>query len=232
MNHNEAVEQMLAEQYLLDELAPAAREAFEEHMFDCAECAFDLRAGSSFVREAKVQLPGIAAETNAKPVKFASKPSLWHSWWRPAFVAPVFATMLLVLVFQNVVTFPALREAANQPRIVPIAPLHGATRGQTRLTLSADRVHGVALPIDLSVDPAAAAPVSYSFELRDALGKAAWTGTAPANAQESAGDRQVSIVIPGGMLRNGSYSLTVTSVAGNGERTPIGQYLFDIVIGN
>ena len=111
MNHNEAVEQMLAEQYLLDELAPAAREAFEEHMFDCAECAFDLRAGSSFVREAKVQLPGIAAETNAKPVKFASKPSLWHSWWRPAFVAPVFATMLLVLVFQNVVTFPALREA-------------------------------------------------------------------------------------------------------------------------
>ena len=39
MNHTEAVEQMAAEGYLLNELTPDARDAFEEHVFDCAECA-------------------------------------------------------------------------------------------------------------------------------------------------------------------------------------------------
>jgi anti-sigma factor RsiW len=234
MNHSETVEQMVIERYLLDELAPDMREAFEEHMFGCPECALDLRAGAAFVNEAKVQLPGIAAnaEVPAKARRSSSRPSLWLSWWRPAFVAPAFAAMLLVLVFQNVVTFPALREAANQPRIVPVAPLHGATRGGNHLTLTADRTHGVALPVDLSVEAGMTPAVSYSFDLRDPQGKVAWTGAAPATAQESTGDQPLSIVIPGGMLRNGTYSLSVTSVAANGERTPIQQYIFDIVVSN
>ena len=234
MNHSEALKQMVAERYLLDELAPDAREAFEEHLFDCPECALDLRAGSAFVDEVKTELPGIAASTEAptKSGKFSSKPSLWLTWWRPAFVAPVFAAMLLVLVFQNIVTFPALREAANQPRIVPVAPLHGATRGGNHLTLTADRMHGVALPVDLSFEPGMAPAASYSFDLHDPQGKVAWTGTTPAAAQESDGSQRISIVIPGSMLRNGSYSLSVTSVASNGERTPIEQYIFDIVVSN
>jgi len=44
MDHSEAVREMAAERYLLDELEPEAREAFEEHVFDCPECALDLRA--------------------------------------------------------------------------------------------------------------------------------------------------------------------------------------------
>ena len=53
MEHIEAVQQMAAERYLLDELPPELRDAFEEHLFDCPECAFDLRAGAAFVDEAK-----------------------------------------------------------------------------------------------------------------------------------------------------------------------------------
>ena len=61
MNHSEAVEQMASERYLLNELTPDARDAFEEHVFDCPECALDLRAGTLFVHEAKVQLPELVA---------------------------------------------------------------------------------------------------------------------------------------------------------------------------
>ncbi|MGH9560390.1 MAG: anti-sigma factor family protein, partial [Terracidiphilus sp.] len=39
MNHTEAVEQMTVEQYLLGELDGSAREDFEEHLFNCPECA-------------------------------------------------------------------------------------------------------------------------------------------------------------------------------------------------
>ena len=34
MDHNEALQQMAAESYLLNELSHDAREAFEEHLFD------------------------------------------------------------------------------------------------------------------------------------------------------------------------------------------------------
>jgi hypothetical protein len=43
MNHQEATELAAVEKYLLDELSPALRDAFEEHFFGCPECSADLR---------------------------------------------------------------------------------------------------------------------------------------------------------------------------------------------
>ena len=53
MDHNEATQQMVAERYLLGELTPELRDAFEEHAFDCPECSVDLRAGATFIGAAK-----------------------------------------------------------------------------------------------------------------------------------------------------------------------------------
>jgi len=239
MNHTEAIEQMAAEKYLLNELSPETRDAFEEHFFDCPECALDLRAGAVFVHEAKTQLPTMKAGSPAPatPAESKQKTSLWASLWafasRPAFAAPAFAALLLALVYQNAVTFPSLR-SANQPRLVPVAPLRGAVRGAAHLTLSADRRHGVALAIDLpaaaEIAPGAAPAFSYSFDLRDPQGKLAWSGTIPALVQGTGDGQPFSLVIPGAMLRNGSYSLTVTSVSAQGQRSPVEQYFFDVVL--
>ena len=49
MDHGEALQMMAAERYLLDELTPEERDAFELHMFGCHECALDLRAGAAFM---------------------------------------------------------------------------------------------------------------------------------------------------------------------------------------
>lgn len=229
MNHSEAVKQMAAERYLLDELAADARDAFEEHMFDCQECALDLRAGSVFVHEVKIQLPAImASQVRTEKAKSNARQRFWNSLWRPAFAAPVFAAMLIVLVFQNTVTFPTLRNEANQPRVVPVAPVHGAVRGSQRMTIAVDRTHGVALPVDLFAEPGMPSAVSYSFDLRDPQGKQAWTATIAAPA--STGDQSFSVVIPGATLRSGSYTLTVTGISAQGARTPIGLYVFDTVV--
>src|ERR1700739_2935578 len=49
MNHNEAVREQAVERYLLGELPEDARARFEEHFFDCALCAADLKDGAIFV---------------------------------------------------------------------------------------------------------------------------------------------------------------------------------------
>jgi anti-sigma-K factor RskA len=41
--HRTAVESMAAERYVLGEMEPTEREAFEDHFFDCAECSSDVR---------------------------------------------------------------------------------------------------------------------------------------------------------------------------------------------
>ena len=98
MDHGEALQQMAAERYLLNELTPDAREAFEAHFFECSECALDLRAGAAFVEEAKTQLPEIAGPS---PAPVPSKPKVKREWWlgwlQPAFAAPAFATLLVII---------------------------------------------------------------------------------------------------------------------------------------
>lgn len=232
MNHGEAVEQMAGERYLLDELTPDTREAFEEHVFDCQECALDLRAGTLFVKEAKAQLPELAERPALGGAAPKSKPGLWLFLMRPVFAVPAFAALLAVVVFQNAVTFPALRDAATQPRLFPLTQLRPATRGASHPTVAADRTRGAALLVDLPLEPGAPAAVSYSMDLRDGQGKVIWNTTVPASARESGSDQQLSLLIPGARLSNGTYSLSVTSLGSQGERTPVDEYVFDIVVTN
>lgn len=232
MDHSEALQKMAAERYLLNELTQDAREAFEAHFFECTECALDLRAGAAFVEEAKARLPELTG-VSPDPARFSSrslkvKREWWRGWLQPAFAAPVFATLLLVIGYQNLVTYPALRASADQPRLLPWAVLHDATRGGAHLTIAADRHHGVALPVDLPPQPSMGAYASYSFDLYDPQGKLAWTGIAAAPAGNAGDEQRISLVIPGAMLNNGAYTVAVSGVAAHGERTEIDKYVFDL----
>jgi hypothetical protein len=234
MDHTEAVQEMTAERYLLEELTPDARDAFEEHMFDCPKCALDVRSGAAFIAEAKVQLPAIAMEEAAPKQGSwqAGKPTRLSRWWRPVFAVPAFAALLSVVVYQNLVTMPALHTAADSPHVVPVAPLYGAVRSGSRAIIKADRAQGVALPVDLSTDSDQGKFVSYSFELDDSQGKAAWTGTMKSSSQNSANNSQVSIVVPGGLLKSGTYSLVVSGENANGDRSELERYVFDVALSN
>jgi hypothetical protein len=229
MNHSEAVKEMAAERYLLNDLTPDARDAFEEHMFDCTECALDVRSGMSFIGEAKAQLPDIslgspAANITSMPRKQNKE---WFSWLRPAFAVPAMAALLLVVGYQNLVTLPALHSAADQPHIVPEAPLAGATRGGGHSSIAADPTNGVALPIDIPVDLTGIYS-SFSFALTDPKGKKVWGNSAPAQSAEH--DLQASLVLPGRMLQNGTYTLVVSGVDAKGAQTPVARYVFDIAL--
>ena len=67
MDHAEAVRQKATERYLLDELDPDVRDQFEEHLFDCQDCALDVRAAAMFVEQSKVVLAEPAHQCRESP---------------------------------------------------------------------------------------------------------------------------------------------------------------------
>src|ERR1700761_8251641 len=227
MNHTEAIEQLAAERYLLDELAPHAREAFEEHFFDCQECALDMRAGALLVHTTKSEFPPIPSPVAVPDRALKPRSASWLFWLRPAFAMPAFAALLAIVVFQNTVTFPALREATTQPRLLALNHLRPATRGADLPTISADRVHGAALQVDLSNETAVH---SYSVDLLDAQEKRVWSTTMRSGSQGPKQDEQFSLYLPGAKLQNGPYLLKITGVDAQGHNTPIEEYRFDIVV--
>ncbi len=63
MDHDEALQLQAAEKYVLGELPPSQRDEFEEHFFECQECALDVKATAGFVDNVR-GLPSIFGQTD------------------------------------------------------------------------------------------------------------------------------------------------------------------------
>jgi anti-sigma factor RsiW len=232
MNHEDAVQEMATERYLLDELAPELREAFEEHMFGCPECAFDVRAGNVFLSEAKVQLPQIMAAAAPETPRVARrevKKPWWSVWtrqvFRPAFAVPTFAVLLAVIAFQNLSSIPSLRAAATQPRLMPWTSLRAGTRGGEPIVVQADRKQGAVVLIDL---PQQSGYSSYAIDLYDPQNRRFWTQTVTAPSQDNNGAGTLSLLIPGSGLQQGTYTLNLAGISPLGARTELGRHALDV----
>jgi len=53
MEHTEAMRLQAAVKYVLGELPQAEHDSFEEHYFDCGECALDAQAAAAFADNAR-----------------------------------------------------------------------------------------------------------------------------------------------------------------------------------
>ena len=237
MNHDEAVREMATERYLLDELSPVVKDAFEEHMFDCQECATDVRAAASFLSEVKTQLPRVTAaraefeEPVAAPNGKQREPrTSWWSRWsmpvlRPAQAMPAFAVLLAVIAYQNFSTIPSLRSATTQPRIVPWSSMRIETRAAESIVVQADRRQGAVVLIDVSLQPAYA---SYVVDLYDQQGRKFWTQTVSAAGYNNGGAETLSLLIPGEGLEQGQFTLNLAGISPRGARTELGRRVLDV----
>jgi hypothetical protein len=127
MNHQDALQEMAVERYLLGELSGASLDSFEEHLFECSECAIDVKAGATFIDAARTEL-GIQRRPAATVVKHAPR---WTSWFTsPWALGPALAACLLVLSFQTFVVQPRLKlEAARAQAPAVLNPLVLANAG-------------------------------------------------------------------------------------------------------
>jgi anti-sigma factor RsiW len=230
MDHSESIRLMAAEKYLLGELTPESREQFEEHFFDCQECALDVRAGAALVEHSKVVLSEPVAVSSVRvPVPAPAKPG-WFAWLRPAFVVPVLAALLAVIGYQNLVTYPKLKgevAVVNQPQILASASLINAnTRGASRTVVSARPGEPFLLFVDI---PAEARFSSYVAELDGPTGNSEWSLTIPAETTKD----MVPIRVPADHHRAGVYTLVVRGVdSSGGKGFEIGRYPFELQIRN
>jgi hypothetical protein len=202
MNHDLAVKSQACEKYLLGELSPDLRDAYEEHYFSCAECGKQLRVAAELIgasRQIFAAAPtlAVAARTQAAP-----KPVGWFGWLRPAIAIPVMAALLLIVGYQNVFTIPHLKETAG-PGVLPMFSLIAAnTRGETVPVFTAQPNQPVGLYVDV---PADSAYGTYVISLQDPSGKTiSLRSLSHAEAQKT----QVVVVNPGKM--SGQYVLVIT----------------------
>ncbi|HLH16140.1 MAG TPA: zf-HC2 domain-containing protein [Bryobacteraceae bacterium] len=118
MDHEQAVKTAAVERYLLGEMAPPERDAFEEHYFSCAVCAEEVRAAAVLT----AGMPAALQEKVPQRVGFR----LW--WWlTPQLAATACAALLLaaVVAYQNVAVIPALLAPRSANGIIT---LDGLTR--------------------------------------------------------------------------------------------------------
>jgi putative zinc finger protein len=223
MDHDESIRLMAAEKYLLGELTLESREQFEEHFFDCQECALEVRAGAAFVEHSKVVLAEPVAAASARAFVPAPAEPGWLAWLRPAFVVPVLAALLAVVGYQNLVTYPRLQQAAATPQILRWASINVSTRGTSTTQISPHVGEGFHLLVNI---PPESRYTSYTFDLSSPSGRLEWSRTIPAASSEEAR----SIYVPGANQEQGIYTLAVRGSTATSESSDLGHYSIEVQI--
>jgi Putative zinc-finger len=223
MDHDEAIRQKVTERYLLDELDPELRDQFEEHLFDCQECALDLRTAAMFVAQSRVILAEPSAHSAIKERATAAAKPGWFAWLRPAFAVPVLALLLAVIGYQNLVTYPKLTAAANQPQIGPWTSVNVSTRGEETTVIKPRSGEGFGVLLNLPPEDGFA---SYVVDLYNPAGKLEWSG--PISA--AGGEESRQIYVPERNRLPGIYILVVRGINAAGESKEISRHPIDLQI--
>ena len=225
MDHDVVVRQKMTERYLLGELDPAARDEFEEHFFDCPDCALDVRAGALFVEQTKVVLAEKAEPVSAGLAVTTQVPARpgWLAWLRPALAAPVMVLLLAVIGYQNLVTYPQLQQALNSPRVLPWASVNVGTWGSGGPVISTRPGEGFLLFVRIPPDGGYS---HYVADLYNPAGKVEWSLTIPASSAQD----QWPVQVPGANRAAGSYTLAVRGVTAAGESKEVGRASFELQI--
>jgi hypothetical protein len=223
MDHEMVVRDKMTEKYLLTELDPELRDEFEEHFFDCPECAQDVRAASEFVEESKIVL---AREPEAAPQNFVQRPrpvsAGWFAWLRPAFAAPALAILLAVIGYQNLVTVPSLTHALNRPQILPAATVNLLTYGANASPLIVHAGEGFLLNV---IVPPGRPYAAYRVDLYSPAGKLETSLPVAATSDDT-----WPIRFPGTTQQSGAYKLTVHGLTTSGQDVEVGSGSFELQI--
>ena len=220
MDHLKAAEEHLAERYLLREMSAADAEEFEQHFFECTECASAVEEGDMFVANTRVVFAESGAGNRPEPARrllASDQPeTFWAAltaWWRtPWFLVPAGAAVLLgaLALYQSTVVIPGQRQAANAARILPAFQLIGASRGDTAQITLAPGTPSFAVSLDIPPDvhfPQYLCEFSSASHTLFRL-----NSPAPVEGQP------ITILVPAKELHGGQYEIVIFGADANGQQ--------------
>ena len=185
---------MAAEGYILDDLEPAERDAFEEHFADCTDCTAD-------VLDAAAVADGLRPKT-INVVQF--KPRYYPQWAAAAAVVAV----AVGLTYQYAPQIAGLWRNPSKP---PIQATH-ATAGVQVIQLDTARapetpyaIVGTKVAFDFVI-PVLEPHPPYFCELRDDAGHLIGSTTVKTKNEAA---NPVRLVVPAGKLHKGNYTLGI-----------------------
>ena len=223
MDHLDAKRLQAAEKYVLGELSPELRDEYEEHYFDCADCAEDVKASSAFVGASKE----IFRDEPAPVVRVAAaKPapggfSGWFAWLRPAIAVPVMASLVAIIAYQNL---PGMHGTADRAAAIrgseasaqafgPSFRVQGSTRGGDSEPSKIIVGPQEAFALDFDFTPSQAFP-SYEARLLDESGNAVLHGKISGDLT----NKEIHVPIRAGLVHPGLYTLQVVGENGTSSQ--------------
>ena len=210
MDHNEAIKLRAAERYALGELPEDVRDAYEEHFFDCAECAMEMKAVSAFVDGARDIFAEDAKDIEREPAvePARSRPSRdagrWKGWWQPLIAVPTFAALLLIIGYQNLRTKSAPEPASGSSMQVLNSYSLATANSRGSATVNIAVRPGENFALDFDIPPTKSFP-QYLCQLRDASGKV--LQQVRVSAEQA--NKTVELFISGGIMHAGMYTVVI-----------------------
>src|SRR5271154_573875 len=209
MNHEDALQQMAVERYLLGELTGSSLERFEEHLFACSECAMDVKAGATFIDATRADLR-FHRRVTASDVDKAAR---WTSWLTsPWILGPALAACLLALCFQTFVVQPRMRKELAQvqaPSILnPLVLANAGARGDSIPEIVAPEHGSFVISLDV---PATSGFSSYLCSLYAPDGSLLWqTTVSPEQARDA-----LLLNMPTGKTKEGRNTFLIQGLPAN-----------------
>jgi len=207
MDHSEALRLQAAEKYLLGELTAALRDEYEEHYFDCRECAADIKAAVAFLDASRAQFRLEPREVLREKEHGEQG---WFPWLRPALLLPALTVLAAALAYQSFVTIPGLKRATATPTAgqASFVSLIGAnSRGQAAKSFAIQQNQPVIVEVDI---PPAPDLSSYLCQIQDYAGHSVYQSRVSAEDAK----RSVHLIVPAGTLRPEPYTLRILGQQG------------------
>src|SRR6266853_3221505 len=208
MDHNEAIRLQVAVKYVLGELSQVQRDEYEEHYFDCAECAVDIKALATFADTTREVLRQERANQFAK--ELAPARGGWLRWLQPVVAVPAFAALLLIIAYQNTVTIPQAKNAQARATteiygqsflLQPSDTRRGNEAIVNEAPLEVQPTEGFILQLDFN--PSSSFP-AYLGQLQDSSGRVLQQFAVPAAKVK----QELHLPVPAGLIsRSGQYSV-------------------------
>jgi len=215
MDHQEALRLQAAEKYILGELPPDLREQFEEHYFDCPECAMGLRGLGTFVTASRLVLKEEEISPQVSSYGATAERPGWFNWLHPVIAVPAIMALAAFVVYQITVTIPSMRKHVAIQTVAEVYESSHRLQGATR---SADVSKVVVRPnesfaLDVDFTPAQEFP-KYKGSLVDSSGQAVLIFF----LKGEQANKEVHLVIPGGKVHSGKYDLVVVGDSGTSNQ--------------